>query len=959
MSKKHKTTIRREITNLAITAVGLALLTTFVFSASYTIYSKKQAAILELETMAKITALNSQSALLFRDRKISQETIDSVAPHREIVEAEIVTLDGEVLARRVFLRHENTAMSNMGIGGLVAGSTAFLFGKEAFIRVEQPVRINGKPLGTVKLKADLTPLLMLIIYSLAVFMGAMVLAFILSWFMIRKMLVNIMLPIERLGNSAKNIAVSRRYSLRVERLTDDELGILTDQFNLMLDEVEKRDKELSDKNDFLELAVENRTQAMRKAMEETHSLLNSMAEGAFGVDVEGNCRFVNQSFLRILGFERAEEVIGTFIHDLIQPTHVDGKPYPALESKIYDAYRLNQGFQVSDEIFWRKDGVAIPVEYWSQPLVVEGIVQGAIATFIDITDRKQAETELKIAAIAFETQEGMLVTDARCNILRVNRAFTRITGYEAEDVIGKNPKLLSSGLHNAAFYAGMWERIRLSGHWGGEIWNRRKNDEIYPEHLTITAVKNVDGSVSNYVATLTDITASKAAEEEIRNLAFYDPLTELPNRRLLLDRLRLALASSSRSGKLGALLFLDLDHFKTLNDSLGHGVGDQLLRCVAVRLSACVREGDTVARFGGDEFVIMLEDLSELPLEAAALTEAIGNKILDSLNQSYLLEMHEYHSTTSIGATLFNSQLCGIDELLKQADIAMYQAKSAGRNTLRFFDKLMQDAITARVSMEGELRLALKNQQFQLYYQIQVDSRHQPLGAEALIRWQHPVQGMVSPAKFIPLAEETGLILPIGQWVLQTACAQLKAWQNNVLTNKLVLSVNVSARQFHQADFKAQVQSAVESNGINPKLLKLELTEGMLLDNIEETIVSMAALKEIGVQFSLDDFGTGYSSLQYLKRLPLDQMKIDQSFVRDVASDESDRVIVRTIIAMARSLNLDVIAEGVETEDQRQLLFNKGCASFQGYLFGKPLPLAEFEEKLQDSNRFFRLAEHA
>jgi diguanylate cyclase (GGDEF)-like protein/PAS domain S-box-containing protein len=565
------------------------------------------------------------------------------------------------------------------------------------------------------------------------------------------------------------------------------------------------------------------------------------------------------------------------------------------------------------------------------------------------SELKAQNDQLRIAATAFESQEGMLVTDPNSVILRVNRAFTDITGYTAEESIGKTPRLLRSGRHDTDFYAAMWERINNIGVWEGDIWNRRKSGEVYPEHLIITAVKDMNGIVTNYVATLTDITMRMLAEEEINKLAFYDPLTRLPNRRLLIDRLKQALASSTRSGLEGALLFIDLDHFKTLNDSFGHGIGDLLLQQVAQRLASCVREGDTVARLGGDEFVVMLEGLSEQTVEAAAQTEAIGKKILATLSQPHQLAMHEYLSSSSIGATLFNDHKSVIDDLLKQADIAMYQAKKAGRNTLRFFDTQMQDSITARLSMEGELRKALENRQFLLYYQIQVDSLRNPLGAEALIRWQHPDRGLIPPVQFIPLAEDTGLILPIGQWVLEMACAQLKAWQQDELTCDLVLSVNVSAKQFRQLDFVAQVQAASLHHAINPKLLKLELTESLLLENIEDTIATMSELNEIGVQFSLDDFGTGYSSLQYLKRLPLYQLKIDQSFVRDLAGNSSDQVIVRTIIAMAQSLNLNVIAEGVETEEQRHHLLSNGCIHYQGYLFSRPVPLEEFEALLKQS----------
>ena len=444
-----------------------------------------------------------------------------------------------------------------------------------------------------------------------------------------------------------------------------------------------------------------------------------------------------------------------------------------------------------------------------------------------------------------------------------------------------------------------------------------------------------------------DITNLKLAEEKIRLLAFHDPLTGLPNRQLLLDRLQQALASSTRSDRNGALLFIDLDNFKSLNDTLGHVMGDMLLQQVAQRLTASVREVDTVARLGGDEFVVMLEDLSEQTLKAAEQAEVVGEKILATLGKLYQLDVHEFRSSASIGTTIFSGDEQNSEELLKQADIAMYQAKRAGRNALRFFDPQMQETINMRVALEGELHKALAQQEFQLYYQVQVDGTGSPIGAEALIRWIHPERGLVSPLQFIPIAEETGLILSIGDWVLDTACAQLKAWEQDALTRNLVLAVNVSARQFHQADFVAQVQATLQRHAINPARLKLELTESMLVKDIESIIATMNTLKQTGIQFSMDDFGTGYSSLQYLMRLPLNQLKIDMSFVRDMGIVEGSNSIVQTIIAMAHSLKLDVIAEGVETEEQREILSFYGCQHYQGYLFSKPVPIEQLEALLK------------
>jgi diguanylate cyclase (GGDEF)-like protein/PAS domain S-box-containing protein len=564
-------------------------------------------------------------------------------------------------------------------------------------------------------------------------------------------------------------------------------------------------------------------------------------------------------------------------------------------------------------------------------------------TLTDITQRKLAEQQLRIAAIVFESQQGIIVTDAHHSILAVNRTFTEITGYTADEVIGKTPNLLQSGRHDADFYAAMWESIHRTGVWKGEIWNRRKNGEIYPEYVNITGVEDSNGFITHYVATFSDITLNKLAADEIEHLAFHDSLTGLPNRRLLLDRLEQALASSNHSGKHGALLFIDLDNFKMLNDTLGHDMGDLLLKKVAKRLASCVRENDTIARLSGDEFIVMLENLHEHQLEAAAQTEMVGEKILVSLNQPYQLASYNYCNTPSIGATLFKNHAHNVEDLLRQADIAMYQAKASGRNTLRFFDPQMQANINARIALEADLQVALAEKQFQLYYQLQVTHDNHTIGAEVLIRWYHPLRGLISPAEFIPLTEETGLILPIGLWVLETTCAQLKIWESSPHTQHLQLAVNVSAKQFQQTDFVEQITAILQRSAIKPDRLKLELTESVVLDDIKDAIHKMNALRKIGLRFSMDDFGTGYSSLAYLTQLPLDQLKIDQSFIHNIGIRPADSVIVQTIVGMANNLGVEVIAEGVETEAQRIFLEQHGCLACQGYLFSKPVPIEQFE----------------
>ncbi len=681
--------------------------------------------------------------------------------------------------------------------------------------------------------------------------------------------------------------------------------------------------------------------AAQAAEERFRSIFENAIHGIYQTSKDGIYLNVNPALARIYGYGTPADLL----HGI---SNIDSQLY--VDSGKRDEFialmnRLGQVKNFEARVYLKNGEIIWISENSREVRDPDGKLKYYEGTIEDITARKMMETELRIAATAFETHGSMMITDTNKVILKVNKAFTETTGYTAEDAIGKTPSMLRSGRHNADFYQAAWESIHRNGTWEGEIWDRRKSGEIYPKWLTISAVKGEDGKVTHYVGSHLDITERKAAEEKILQLAFYDPLTHLPNRRLLMDRLQHALASNSRIGNEGALLFIDLDNFKTLNDTLGHSIGDLLLQQVAQRLHSCVREADTVARLGGDEFIVLLECLSEQAFEAAAQTEAIGEKILVALNQPYWLIKRQYYCTASIGATMLDGKSHTADELMKQADIAMYQAKKAGRNAMRFFDPEMQVSLSAHAALEEELRKALELQQFQLYYQAQVDIDGNILGAESLIRWIHPKRGFISPAQFIPLAEESDLILRIGSWVLDSACAQIKVWEDSA--GELLLAVNVSPKQFRQENFVAQVKAIVQRHAINPARLKLELTEGMLVENISDIIASMNALKEFGIQFSLDDFGTGYSSLQYLKKLPLNQLKIDQSFVRDMATESGDNAIVQTIIAMAHSLKLDVIAEGVETNEQKELLHSYGCAHYQGYLFSRPVPIEQLDALLK------------
>ena len=656
----------------------------------------------------------------------------------------------------------------------------------------------------------------------------------------------------------------------------------------------------------------------------------------------GKLRWSDETY-RIFGLDPAQ--FSPSYENFINVIHPDDR------DKVNQAYTQSltdrRPYDIEHRLLFADGRVKWVREHCSSEFDASGKPLRSVGAVQDVTEQHLAAEQLRIAAATFETQEAIAITDRDANILRVNRAFEALSGYSAEEMIGQNPRILQSGRHDAAFYRAMWSDLLSTGKWSGEIWDKRKNGEIYPKYMTITAVCDDHHQVTHYVAVSSDISERKQAEADIHQLAFYDPLTNLPNRRLLLDRLQQAMAVSMRSGRHGALLFMDLDHFKAVNDTQGHAMGDLLLVEVAHRLQSCVREGDSVARLGGDEFVVVLEDLSIQPDEAATQTELVVEKIRDELNRPCMLKDYECHTTPSIGIGLFRGHLENAEELLKHADVAMYQAKKAGRNAIRFFDPQMQTVLEKRTALEADLRQALARQQFLLHYQIQVDSRGKATGAEVLLRWKHSERGFVFPDQFIPLAEESGLIVPIGLWVLETACAQLNAWQDDAFTRDLTLAVNVSARQFHQADFVAEVQRVLMDCCIKPSLLKLELTESTVLENVQDTIAKMRELKMLGVSFSMDDFGTGYSSLQYLKRLPLGQIKIDRSFVSDITSDPNDAAIVQAIIAMSEALGLNVIAEGVETEAQRDFLDKHGCHAFQGYLFSKPVIVGEFEALLK------------
>ena len=658
---------------------------------------------------------------------------------------------------------------------------------------------------------------------------------------------------------------------------------------------------------------------------------------------DGRYLEVSDGFVRMTGWT-PEEAIGKTSTELGLWANVDDR------QRIVQLLQRNGHFENEEICFRAKDGGRIEGLMSGRTMVI-GEENCLLSVTRDISQRKQAERALQEAkeltdAIVENVPLMIFLKEASdLRFVLLNRAGEELTGLKREDLQGHDDRDFFPVEQAAEF---MQKDREVLAARGGVIDIPEEPIQTVGMgerllHTRKVAILGADGAAKYLLGISEDITQRKAAEDEIKNLAFYDPLTQLPNRRLLIDRLSKVLAASSRSGKIIALLFIDLDNFKTLNDNLGHHVGDILLQQVTVRLLASIRQGDTVARLGGDEFVVLLEELSNESLEAATQAEVVGRQILSALNQTYHLPKHDHHCTASVGITLHTDHSESIDELLKRADLAMYQAKAAGRNTLRFFDPTMQASVTHRASLEADMRDAVPKNQLRLCYQAQVSGNGLVRGVEVLLRWHHPERGLVEPLDFIGLAEDSGMILAIGNWVLEEACTQLARWAQIPELAQLTIAVNVSARQFHQADFVDQLRAVLERTGAEPQRLKLELTESLMVRDVEDLIAKMSCLKADGIGFSLDDFGTGYSSLQYLKRLPLDELKIDRSFVQDVLADQNDAAIAKMIIALARSMGLSVIAEGVELQAQADFLAREGCDAYQGYLFSRPLEREAFE----------------
>ncbi len=921
--------------------------------------------------LASALAASSASLVLTNDIAGLQEVLGGVTETPDLNFALVLSPQGEVLG----------ATNPKLIGNYTKDSTSkhlltapaefnVLISNEALIDVAMPIHIGNTHLGWVRVEmsrqasnANLYRIgLISAGFSLAAVIMSFLLAAWLSWRLTKKFyhLIDVMKAVENGSREVRAIITAK-----------GEVGKLAQSFNRMLDTLSHSERELGRINRLYAAWTESSEVIVRQKDEQL--LLNSICQ-ILAERVEFKLVWIG--ILQEDGWARPLAANGVSIGYLDTiGVSIDGRlpegQGPCAMALRTGLHQVSNQFLEDANAYWHNAALrfnfnsvgAFPLSrngqvrsfiavYSSEPNFFSpeliGLMNGLAGDITFALDNLDREHEQRAAAIKLEqaatvfeySKEGIMVTDADNKIISVNRSFVEITGYSAEEVIGQDPRILSSGLQSPEFYENMWSTIAESGSWQGEIWDKRKNGEIYPEALTIIRVRNAAGEIINHLAIFSDISERKLAQERIQQLAHYDVLTGLPNRILFSDRLQQSIVSAQRHRSKVALLFLDIDRFKQINDTLGHGAGDNLLQIVGERLLECVREQDTVSRLGGDEFIVVLNDAGS---DGA---ELVAQKILQSILQPYPLDGHELRITTSIGIAVYPDHADSAENLIKYADVAMYQAKECGRNCYRHFNPSMNESAFERLKLETALRGALERNELCLYYQPQVSLEDEHIvGCEALVRWQHSELGMINPEKFIPLAEETGLIISISDWVLEQAIKQCSLWRQAGFKD-LTISVNLSALQFRQPGLVHQVKRLLETYDLPPSLLDLELTEGILMQGVERTLTTLHELSAMGVILSIDDFGTGYSSLSYLKRFPINQLKIDQSFVRDVTNDASDATMVRTIILMAKSLRLDVIAEGVETKEQAEFLYQSGCERAQGYHFKRPVSALAFEALL-------------
>ena len=965
----------RSIRRQLLISFGLVTLLVMI-GFSYLMYIQQRNFLYSADTdrakgLASAMASSSASLVLTDDVAGLQEVLLGFRDAPDLKFALVLSPNGEVLGATnegQVGRYVNDSVSKRLLSA--AAEFTVLIDDAYMVDVAMPILVNNRHIGWARvemLRRSSNANLNLLEwtgagFSLLAVMASIAVAALLAWRLTRKFyhLKAVMDAVES-GNR----------ELRFTAVRSDEVGKLAQSFNRMLDTLNQSELQLGRINRLYAAWTESSEVIVRQKDE--HLLLNSICQilanrvpfELVWVGVPGDDGWVHPVARSGVSVEYLEMIRVSMDVDTLEGQG------PTSSAISVGTYKVFNQFLEDANAYWHAAAVkfnfnsvgSFPISrngklygciavysselnFFSQELIgLMGGLAGDITFALDNLDRENqqraAAIKLEQAATVFEySKEGIIVTDADNKIVSVNRSFVEITGYSPEDVIGCNPNILSSGHQSREFYERMWTEIAETGSWQGEVWDRRKNGEVYPEALTIILVKNIEGAVINHLAIFNDISERRMAQERIQQLAHYDVLTGLPNRVLFSDRLEQAMISAQRNHTKISLLFLDIDRFKRINDTLGHGVGDQLLQSVGQRLLECVREQDTVSRQGGDEFIVVL---NEACAEGAGL---VAEKIMQHITQPYTIEQHDLRITSSIGIAVYPDHAQDCESLIKYADVAMYQAKESGRNCYLCFDPSMNASSYERLQLETALRGALERDELRIYYQAQVDlATGRIIGCEALVRWQHASLGMIYPEKFIPLAEETGLIVAINYWVLEQAIKQCRAWRDAGFKT-LIMSVNLSALQFRQHNLLQQIRDLLQKYDVPASALDLELTEGILMQGVERTLATLHEISAMGAIISIDDFGTGYSSLSYLKRFPIQQLKIDQSFVRDVTTDASDATMVRTIILMAHSLRLQVIAEGVETKEQMTFLRQCGCECAQGYYFSRPVSVDEFEKLL-------------
>jgi diguanylate cyclase (GGDEF)-like protein/PAS domain S-box-containing protein len=748
------------------------------------------------------------------------------------------------------------------------------------------------------------------------------------------------------------LAMNIRYGLLLQQQTSD------------LQELNRKTQvitaELTDSRDSLQLqttALEREmtekmfTQSLLKTQEQRlRMVLDSVAEGIIAVDVDGTCIQANPAAVRLLGYGRETEMMGKSFHQLFHSTRVEQMNRLCAQCPAADAITNAREAHCDTDSFIRADGSSIQVEYWSHPMLEQDQLVGAVVAFSDISERRRSEEHIRKLSHGLENSAtAVIITDVSGNIEYVNRKFSNVTGFNPEEAIGQTPRILKSDFTSAEVFSELWSTILAGQEWRGELRNRRKNGEIYWSVASISPLRNDYGEITHFIANVEDVSERKNAEQTIEKLAYFDPLTGLPNRRMLQSRLQLSMKRCFRQGCTMALLYLDLDRFKNINDSLGHQVGDRLLQEIAERFTGLLREDDLVCRLGGDEFAIILHDIKRNEVAAH-----VAEKLIAAAGQPVVVENEEIVITVSIGIALFPKDADNDQALAQHADIALYHAKAEGKNTYRFYADDLNRASHERMALESALRHAIKRDELVLQYQPKVcHAQGKVMGVEALLRWNHQQQGMISPVRFIPLAEETRLIIPIGEWVLRTACRQQVAWRESGLDFRM--AVNLSAVQFNSPDLIDRISMIIDETGIHPEHLELELTESALVAEPEKAVKTLEQLRDLGISIALDDFGTGYSSLSYLKTYPINVLKIDRSFVRDLGHDSGDRAIARSIVDLAGNLGMKTVAEGVETGEQVEILLELGCSCLQGFHYARPMlaeQIPDVAEGIKTLNRF-------